>query len=215
MHEELIDIYNENMDLVGQRRKKDAHKYGFWHKSIHCWLFCEEGDKKYVIVQRRASSKLLMPNYYDVSVAGHYELGESGEDGLRELKEEFGISVPKESWRYLGIKFDVGMSANVVNKEFCEVYFAKTNVDLRSFKINPIEVAAVVKVEVKEGLRLFGGEQNEILATGIVWNEETNSTEEATIKLTKAEFIPRIDNYYSKIFAIADLYFKDYPYLYI
>ena len=110
MHEEIIDIYDENMTHIGYAPKKEAHKRGLWHKSIHCWLFNSVDSEKYVVIQKRAASKLLMPNYYDVSVAGHYEKGEKKSDGFREVWEEFGIKVPPNSWNYLGIKFDIGIS---------------------------------------------------------------------------------------------------------
>ena len=212
MHEELIDVYNENMEKIGEEMKKEAHRLWLWHKSIHCWLFTRKDGKNYVILQRRAHEKLLMPDYYDVSVAGHYELGEDGKDGLCELEEEFGITVPEESWNYLGVKFDVGIAPNAINKEFCEVYFTEIDTPLSSFTLNEREVGAVVTVAVEDGLKLFHGECDEIRAEGFA-PDDKGSTREGEFIITRESVIPRTDRYYAKIFAIADLYFKGYKYL--
>ncbi len=215
MHEELIDIYNENMERIGETAKKEAHRLGLWHKSIHCWLLSQAAGKRYVIVQKRASCKLLMPDYFDVSVAGHYEKGEIKQDGFREVKEEFGISVQKDSWHYLGIKFDVGISPNAINKEFCEVFFAEISNSMDEFVICPAEVDAVAWVEVGDGQRLFAGECDTITAKGIKWDSAQGKTVEAEFQLSADQFIPRTDAYYAKVFTIADLYFGGYKYLYI
>lgn len=215
MHEELIDIYNENMEIIGASQKKEAHRLGLWHKSIHCWLFSQFNGKYYVIMQKRASCKLLMPDYFDVSVAGHYEKGEHDIDGFREVQEEFGISITKDCWNYLGIKYDVGLSPGAINKEFCEVFFAEVDNRMDEFTICPTEVDAVVWIEVNNGQKLFSGECESITAQGIKWDPNKKKPVKASFELTTAAFIPRTDPYYAKIFAIADLYFRGYKYLYI
>ena len=215
MHEEYIDIYNENMEPIGSSMKKDAHRLGLWHKSIHCWLFSKIAQKTYVIFQKRASTKLLMPNYFDVSVAGHYEKGENMYDGFREVNEELGLNIENNAWHYLGIKFDVGTSLNAINKEFCEVFFAETHNDLSHYKMNAREVDAIVWIEIKDGLRLFSGETDEITVQGIKWDNQKAHSIKSNFNIKRDNFIPRTDFYYAKIFAIADLYFKGYEYLYI
>jgi isopentenyldiphosphate isomerase len=215
MHEELINIYDEAMNKIGYEQKKSVHVTGSWHKSIHCWLFRQDETGRYVIFQRRSSAKLLMPDYYDVSVAGHYEKDEEIRDGLREVDEEFGISVPDESWKYLGIKFDINKNEKTVNKEFCEVFFAEISAPISSFVIRPVEVGAVLQIRVEDGHKLFSGESGAIEAEGYEWDAEAGCTQRRMYRLTREEFIPRIDPYYAKMFVIADLYFQGYPYLYI
>ncbi len=38
MADELIDIFDENMNLLGTAMKSQAHREGLWHKTFHCWL---------------------------------------------------------------------------------------------------------------------------------------------------------------------------------
>jgi len=214
MHEELINIYNENMEMVGYAPKKEAHRQGLWHKSIHCWLFTVLEGKPCVIMQKRASCKLLMPDYFDVSVAGHYEKDEVKNDGFREVMEEFGISVAAEAWHYLGVKFDVGISENAVNKEFCEVFFAEVDNPMTDFYMDPKEVDAVVWIPVDDGLRLFSGACESLTVSGIGRTADGQVAKQ-TFTVDQNRFIPRTDPYYAKIFAIADLYFRGYEHLYI
>ena len=215
MHEEFVDIYDDDMKRIGSAVKKDVHKLGLWHKSIHCWLFKRENNHKYVLFQKRAMSKIFMPGYFDVSVAGHYELGEKVSDGFREVNEEFGLDIPNSAWHYLGIKMDVGLSPNTINREFCEVYFAEHNFNLLDIKMSQREVDAVVQIDVEDGKRLFAGEVESIEVKGIKWNNAHNGDVYSSFIVSQPNFIPRTDSYYAKIFTIADLYYNGYKYLYI
>lgn len=35
---EFVDIFDEEMNSIGRMTKKEAHRTGAWHKSIHCWI---------------------------------------------------------------------------------------------------------------------------------------------------------------------------------
>ena len=87
--EEFVDILNEiTGEVTGETiSKKEAHKTGVWHGSVHIWIISE--DKKRILLQRRCPDKNLFPNMWDISVGGHVS---SGEEPLisakRELSEE-------------------------------------------------------------------------------------------------------------------------------
>ena len=36
MADELIDIFDENMNLLGTALKSQAHRERLWHKTFHC-----------------------------------------------------------------------------------------------------------------------------------------------------------------------------------
>ena len=38
MADELIDIYDSEMNLLGVAMKSQAHDEGLWHKVFHCWI---------------------------------------------------------------------------------------------------------------------------------------------------------------------------------
>ena len=44
--EELIDIYDENMNCIGTASKAQAHREGLWHKAFRCWVIKPEPQGK-------------------------------------------------------------------------------------------------------------------------------------------------------------------------
>ena len=36
--DELIDIYDQNMNLLGTAPRSQAHSEGLWHQTFHCWI---------------------------------------------------------------------------------------------------------------------------------------------------------------------------------
>ena len=91
------------MKFVGTAMKSEAHKTGMWHTAIHCWFVRREGNNSFLLFQKRASDKVLFPDYLDITAAGHYQSGERVEDGVREIVEELGIDVPFTALIPLGI----------------------------------------------------------------------------------------------------------------
>ena len=91
MADEMIDIYDSEMNLLGVAMKSQAHKEGLWHKAFHCWIISEDGN---IWLQLRGADKQLYPNLLDISCAGHIQVGESVKlGGLRELEEELGLQL--------------------------------------------------------------------------------------------------------------------------
>ena len=97
MADELIDIFDENMNFLGTVMKSQAHREGLWHKTFHCWLAqkTEEG-KTMLWLQLRKHNKDIFPNKLDITAAGHIKAGEEVKDGYREIEEELGIKLNKD-----------------------------------------------------------------------------------------------------------------------
>lgn len=210
-----VDIYDDSMLKIGVAEKHSVHVMGFWHKSIHCWVVRKDSTGEYLLLQKRSIKKKLLPNCYDVSVAGHYESGECTEDVIRETKEELGLDRDFHDWIYLGLKFEVSRNEKTVNKEFSEVFMIQDDRELSSYTVNNLEIDELVQVKITDGLSLFAGEKEKVDVEGIRWNNNENKWESLNTILTKEMMLPRLDHYYAKIFTIADLYFKGYKYLYV
>ena len=88
---EILDIYDAKMNHIGTASREEAHKFGYWHQTFHCWIVRREKGKNYVLFQIRDKEKQDAPNKLDITAAGHLKSGETKEDGLRELSEELGI----------------------------------------------------------------------------------------------------------------------------
>jgi isopentenyldiphosphate isomerase len=203
MADELIDIYNDNMEMIGIESKSTAHHQGLWHSSIHCWIVRDTGPG-FLLFQKRGADKEIFPNILDITAAGHYQTGEKISDGVREIVEELGLSVEYRQLIPLGIKMDVGQIGKLTNREFCHVFFHRENQEISEYEINKDEVEGLVQIAISDGLALFSGERPIALAEGVEYRRDTDTWVSVSMEVTVRQFIPRIDPYYYKMFILAD-----------
>ena len=89
LHEEFIDIIDDNENIIGNETRVNSHKQGLLHKEVHVWIY---NDKDEVLLQKRADDKETFPGLLDISVGGHVGQGMDYEQAaLMELEEETGI----------------------------------------------------------------------------------------------------------------------------
>lgn len=210
MADELIDVYDEAMTHLGTMLRDEAHRTGAWHRSIHCWVVrpVKPGS---VLFQKRGRTKKLFPNALDITAAGHYTAGETARDGGREILEELGVSVPFEELIPLGIKMDVARIGAVINREFCDVFFLKRADSPSEYRLDPAEVEGLVSINIADGLALFSGGEKTAEATGVEWDSASSSWRAIRIPVSVADFIPRLDPYYLKVFLMAELMLAGRP----
>ncbi len=97
--EEFLEVVDEKNQVIGLASRKEIHKRGLRHRSVHIFIFNNRGD---LYLQKRSPSKDQYPEHWDTSAAGHTDPGESAlEAAQRELEEELGLKVPlKEILQY-------------------------------------------------------------------------------------------------------------------
>ena len=201
MADEMIDIYDENLQRLGTVPRNQAHESGSWHRSIHCWIIRPD-RAGYVLFQKRGREKKLFPNTLDITAAGHYTAGETPEQGVREILEELGLDIPFADLVPLGIKFDIAKIGAVTNREFCDVYLLRRPEKPEDYTLDPSEVEGLVQISIRDGLHLFSGEAKAVDATGVEWQSDSKSWKQITLPVTRESFIPRIDQYYLKVFIL-------------
>lgn len=208
MSEEYIDIYDGTGEPLGISKPKSVvHQEGLWHRSFHCWIiFSRDKGKRYIVLQKRSSNKKTWPNRFDISAAGHYTSGEGIEGGLREIREEIGITVDQVNLINLGVRvcieeFDPAM----VNHEFQDVFFLIDDRPLTKYRMSPTEVTGLVSVNVDEAIELFAGSIDMITAVGheIEGNADDFIVKKKSFEITTSQFIPTLDNYNYKIMVLA------------
>lgn len=100
MADELFPRVDEDGNVIGSVRRKDAHgNPALIHPVVHCIVVSSQGD---LLLQLRRKDKDVQPGRWDTSVGGHVAFGEPIEQALhRELLEEVGIDASRVTLRFL------------------------------------------------------------------------------------------------------------------
>lgn len=157
---EFLDIYDENGNHLGKEERGKVHADGLWHKTVHCWLFDEDG---YVYFQIRHDEKTLY-----TTASGHIMAGETVEQGFaREIREEIGYQVPYTKAIHLEtFKFYLDKvkkdGTEFHDRVFANIYACEFDGDISKFEYDPNELDGLVKVKADEALILFEKEEGQI-----------------------------------------------------
>ena len=147
MDEELIDIYDENMNPIGMAPKSQAHKEGLWHKSFRCWVIKITPEHKCKVwLQLRSKNKQLYPKLLATSVAGHLKQGENNRDGIREIKEEIGLNISKENLVKLFTSKKSYRNDEMIDNEFNPTYLYETKLNFSESLARRTAASALVKL---------------------------------------------------------------------
>ena len=140
--EEYVDILDEVTGVViGETiSKKEAHKSGVWHGSVHIWIISE--DKKRILLQKSCADKDLFPNMWDISVGGHIS---AGEDSLisakRELSEELGLNPEEFDFLYVDRIKEKFEYEDILSNEFVTIYKIISDVNIDNLNLQKEEVS--------------------------------------------------------------------------
>ena len=148
--DEYIELLDENgMPTGASCLKSVAHKYGYFHATVHIWFYTKNSE---ILIQKRQASKDTFPNLWDVSVAGHIPFGETPEQGaIREISEEIGLSISKKELIYFGTHSEKHKhNSNKIDHELHHIFFSLLTEPLQNLTIQEEEVAAIKLVSLDE-----------------------------------------------------------------
>lgn len=207
---EEIKIFDANLNELGTMERNEAHLKAQWHKTFHCWIIDRKNKK--ILFQLRSTDKKTFPGCLDVSAAGHIIADEKISDGIREISEELGISIPFKNLYPLGCRVEVcDLADGQNNREYQYVYFAITDGALE-FNPQAEEVAGLLWISIDDALKLFIKETKNCQADGMIFDNQSKRWEKSNQFVTLDDFIPRIQNYYLTIAIMADRVLKgQYP----
>ncbi len=187
---EKVDIFNDRYELVGTADKKEAHRHsGQWHRSFICLLVNPE--KKTVLLQSKVKNlyDFDRPDYVDFTVGGHYQAGESIEDGLRELKEEIGINADFNDLVQLGVRQTAHtITDSFIEYEFQHLFLYPTTRKLDDFALDVSEVKGLIEINIQDGIDLLLEKVEAIPATSATLVHDEMIRKD--FKLTRKEFVP-------------------------
>lgn len=147
--DEYIELLNKDNKPNGTRCLKSvAHKNGYYHATIHVWLYTRDEQ---ILIQKRHSSKKNFPNLWDVSVAGHISFQELPiHAATREVQEEIGLSLTHSDLKNIGISSSKHIhSNNFIDHELHHLYIANLDNDINCLTIQKSEVAEIKLIPIE------------------------------------------------------------------
>ena len=146
--DELIDIVDEKNQILEQQLKSKAHKEGLLHRVVHVWIHNSKGE---ILLQLRAKDKLLFPNMWDVSAAGHIAAGEEViTSALREIEEEISLHLEEKDLEFAYVMRSSAKGKYFQNEEFSYAYFYKFDGDISKLKLQEEEVQQIKFFSIEE-----------------------------------------------------------------
>jgi len=205
MATEYFDILDCRGIKTGEIISRDeAHSSGVWHGAFHCLIIREFEGRRTVLFQKRSYAKKIAPGKFDVSVGGHYTIGEDATiAGPREIMEELGINIKFSDLAPIGRRiFVYCFTAGVKEYEFQDVFLLSRDVLPGQFVLQQDELDGMIELDLDEGIALFSGKKPFIIAK---FQHPDGRLDQLTV--TTEDFVPCVDEYYLKLLVITRRYF--------
>lgn len=156
--DELWQAYDEQGRPTRGITREEAN-LGELHGASHLWIWRKTSHGLQFLLQKRASDKRTWPGYWDISTAGHIDVGEEPLPAmLREAHEEIGLTLQPEDLKLLFVfrQFAVDPAAGAIENEFNWVYGYQVNGDLQ-VQSDHEEVETTKWVDLADVQRLISG----------------------------------------------------------
>jgi isopentenyl-diphosphate delta-isomerase len=143
--QELWQLYDEQgQPLSGKGITKKQAAQGVLHGVAHVWIWRQNGKHIEVLWQQRARSKMTWPGLFDISAAGHINLGETPLDAaIRETQEEIGLDVATADLMLFNVFRTSLLSGDSIENEFQWLYSLELQEDC-DFTLQASEVDTVL-----------------------------------------------------------------------
>ncbi|MCM1223542.1 MAG: NUDIX domain-containing protein [Lachnospiraceae bacterium] len=192
---DILDIYNQNGIPIGTCDRKTVHDNGLWHYAMHCWLYTEIDNTRYVIFQKRQIDKRIFPNKLDVAAAGHYIAGEKFEDGLRELIEELNINPSDIEVSFYKTEQFSYEDSYIKNNEFWNIYICHFTFKGYDFAFDESEVQDVLFLPLNQTLELMQSKGKGFMLG-------FSAKEKKTVKIVFEDFVTPYKDYFLSLLEV-------------
>ena len=178
---EYLDIYDENGKYLGKEDRNIVHRDALWHKTVHCWLYDNEGN---IYFQQRKKEGTLY-----TTASGHILSGETVKEGFgREVLEELGVNIDYENAKLIEIvnfKMDRLKDDGTYfrDRAFANVYACEYIGNDLDFNMDKEELIGIAKVNPNDVLDLFNNNITEIKGVLIKNTDNKNIIEERSFKV--------------------------------
>lgn len=196
--EERFDVITADGRPAGiTKARKDVHRDGDWHRSIHVWVFGVDHGTPFILMNRRGQDKDTWPGYLDVTVGGHLAAGETVAEAYREIDEEIGIVADPAHLTLVGTRLGVSEAQpGALDREIQEVFILRDDRPLSGYHPNPAELEALVRFDLEDAIALFAMERNTITATSL----SAMNASITQVGITDADLLPvGVDQYFLRV----------------
>jgi isopentenyldiphosphate isomerase len=194
--DEMFDIIDPaGVSLGRSKRRADVHRDGDWHRAIHVWIYGQDAAGPFLLLQRRGLEKDTWPGHLDAPAAGHLGAGETVEDAFREVEEELGIEPDHAALRHVGTRVIASESADVLDRELEEVYLLRDDRPIASYRPDPVEVDALVRVPLEPWIAFLFGETASVTADRLSAHDRSTTR----LVVTADQLILLPDRYYERV----------------
>ncbi|WP_121613259.1 NUDIX hydrolase [Mesobacillus foraminis] len=200
MEDEILAIFDEHYNRIGTSPRKEVHKSGYWHETFHCWLVGREKQKNYLYFQLRSKTKKDFPDLLDITAAGHLLHNENISDGIREIREELGISVCFDDLHGLGVFPYSIRHEDIIDREYANVFLYEHSFTHKDFLLQGEEVSGLYKIELESFAELISGCKTKILAEEFV-SASADRVPSNIISASLKHFVPHEPAYYEMVIA--------------
>jgi isopentenyldiphosphate isomerase len=150
-----FDMFHDRPESTGLVKARHlVHRDQDWHRSVHVWIV--DPLRKLVVLQKRSPQKDTFPNRWDISSAGHIEVGQDSKaTAVREVAEELGIQIEegggtsKEDELIFAFTCPAPQAPQGCNC-YEDVYFLTRDKEFCQFAIGEAEVTDVRWVEIEQ-----------------------------------------------------------------
>ncbi|EDW21844.1 NUDIX domain-containing protein [Bacillus pumilus] len=199
MEQEKLNILNEQHETIGVAARSDIHAQGLWHETFHFWLLKKEHDTIYLYFQLRSPAKKNFPSLFDITAAGHLLANEQPSDGVREVEEELGLTVPFEDLAFAGVIQDEIHLPSFTDRECCHVYLYVHQEEQMNIQLQKEEVAGVYRAKLMDAQQLFTRKYENMQLDGFGVDEFGERREKSRVVCIQ-DFVPHEPSYYQHLF---------------
>lgn len=198
MRPEMLSIFDGNHRKIGEAKRDEVHRIGHWHETFHCWIVHKEGSNVYLYFQLRSPAKKDYPLKLDISAAGHILSHETTEDGIREVEEEIGLSIPFSDLYPLGIIKESLTNGDVLDNEICHIFSYEIDPTYCKFVLQTSEVSGLFTIQLELFEELINGKIAEAMMSGFQEDKDGNRYNVDRI-VHKHDFVPHEGHYFAQI----------------
>lgn len=178
---------------------------GDWLSVFAIWLYKQADDGVYLLFQERSKNATVSPGKLDISAAGHYNAGETGLDGLRELQEELGIMPDAADCHDFGRHINSYLdTSGRTRRAVLSTYVCEFKGQDSDFVLDEREVPGAYWVPLAAFLDLYHGKRQQIDIEGF-----THTGEHQARTATMDDFLYNVDDYHFRNAERLYLYLKE------